>query len=70
LRANSSIALAVVDLMARKGYQLKGEAEFLEEGNIYNDIVGYLQTLPMKPPDPQYVVNIKVKEIYNLGTDK
>jgi predicted pyridoxine 5'-phosphate oxidase superfamily flavin-nucleotide-binding protein len=70
LRANSNIALAVVDLMALKGYPFKGEAELLEEGNIYNDVVSYLQTLPIKLPDPQYVVKIKVKEIYNLGMDK
>ena len=66
LRTNPHIALAVVDLKALTGYQFKGEAELLEKGNIYNDVVCYLQTLPMKLPDPQYVVKIKVKEIYNL----
>jgi hypothetical protein len=51
----------------RRSAELKGRAELLEEGNIYNDVVCYLQTLPMKLPDPQYVVKIKVEEIYNLG---
>jgi predicted pyridoxine 5'-phosphate oxidase superfamily flavin-nucleotide-binding protein len=67
LKVNPNIALAVVDLKALKGYQFKGKAELLEEGNIYNDVVCYLQTLPMKLPDPQYVVKIKVEEIFNLG---
>jgi predicted pyridoxine 5'-phosphate oxidase superfamily flavin-nucleotide-binding protein len=67
LKENANIALAVVDLKALKGYQFKGKAELLEEGNIYNDVVCYLQTLPMKLPDPQYVVKIKVEEIFDLG---
>jgi predicted pyridoxine 5'-phosphate oxidase superfamily flavin-nucleotide-binding protein len=67
LKVNPHIALALVDLKALTGYQFKGKAELLEEGNIYNDVVCYLQTLPMKLPDPQYVVKIKVEEIFNLG---
>jgi predicted pyridoxine 5'-phosphate oxidase superfamily flavin-nucleotide-binding protein len=70
LKANPNIALAVVDLKALKGYQFKGKTELLEEGNIYNDVVCYLQTLPMRLPDPQYVVKIKVEEIFNLGMGK
>jgi hypothetical protein len=62
LSVDPNMALAVVDLKAFKGYQFKGEAELLDEGNIYNDVVCYLQTLPMKLPDPQYVVRIKIKE--------
>jgi predicted pyridoxine 5'-phosphate oxidase superfamily flavin-nucleotide-binding protein len=67
LKENPNIALAVVDLKALKGYQFKGKAELLEEGNTYNDVVCYLQTLPMKLPDPEYVVKIKVEEIFDLG---
>jgi predicted pyridoxine 5'-phosphate oxidase superfamily flavin-nucleotide-binding protein len=67
LKVNSYIALTVVDLKAFKGYQFKGKAELLEEGNVYNDVVCYLRTLPMKLPDPQYVVKIKVEEIFDLG---
>jgi len=48
-------------------FQFKGKAELLEEGNLYNDVVCYLQTLPLKLPDPQYVVKIKVEEVYHLG---
>lgn len=70
LKVNPNIALAVVDLKALMGYQFKGKAELLEEGDIYNDVVCYLQTLPMKLPDPQYVVKIKVEEIFNLGMGK
>jgi predicted pyridoxine 5'-phosphate oxidase superfamily flavin-nucleotide-binding protein len=67
---NPNIALAIVDLNALKGYQFKGKAQFLEEGNIYNEVVCYLQTLPMKLPDPQYVVKIKIEEIFHLDFGK
>jgi uncharacterized protein len=70
LRVNPHIAIAVVDLKGLKGYQFKGKAELLEEGDIYNDVVCYLQTMPLKLPDPQYVVRIKVEEIYNLSLGK
>jgi predicted pyridoxine 5'-phosphate oxidase superfamily flavin-nucleotide-binding protein len=70
LMVNPNIALAIVDLKALRGYQFKGKAQLLEEGNIYNDVVCYLQTLPMKLPDPQYVVKIKIEEIFNLNFGK
>jgi predicted pyridoxine 5'-phosphate oxidase superfamily flavin-nucleotide-binding protein len=70
LKVNPCIALTVVDLKAFKGYQFKGKAELMEEGNVYNDVVCYLQTLPMKLPDPQYVVKIKVEEIFDLSMGK
>jgi len=62
--------LAIIDLKALKEYQFKGKAQLLEEGNIYNGVVCYLQTLPMKLPDMQYVVKIKIVEIFNLNFGK
>ena len=70
LKVNPNIALAVVDLKTLRGYQFKDKAELLEEGDIYNDVVCYLQTLPVKLPDPQYVVKIKIEETYDLGMGK
>lgn len=70
LKVNPHIAIAVVDIKGLKGFQFKGRAELLEEGNLYNDVVCYLQTLPMTLPDPQYVVKIKVEEIFPLGLGK
>jgi predicted pyridoxine 5'-phosphate oxidase superfamily flavin-nucleotide-binding protein len=70
LKVNPHIALAVVDLKALKGYQFKGKAELLEEGNVYNDVICYLETLPMELPDPEYVVKIKVEEIFDLSIGK
>jgi len=70
LKVNPHVAIAVVDLKSLRGYQFKGKAELLEEGNLYDDVVCYLQTLPLKLPDPQYVVKIRVEEIYPLGLGK
>ncbi len=67
LMSNPNIAVAVVDLKALKGFQFKGKAELLGEGNIYNDVVCYIQTLPMKLPDPQHVVKIEIEEIFDLS---
>jgi len=58
--------LAVVDLKGLRGFQFKGKAELLEEGNLYNNVVCYLQTLPLKLPGWQYVVKINVEEVYHL----
>jgi hypothetical protein len=46
------------------------KAAILEEENIYNSVVCYLQTLPMKLLDLQHAVKIKAEEIYNLGMDR
>jgi uncharacterized protein len=67
LMVNPHIALVVIDLEGLRGYQFKGKGELLEEGDLYNDVVCYLQTLPLKLPDPQYVVKIRLEEIYDLG---
>ncbi len=70
LKTNPHIALAVVDLKTLKGYQFKGRAELLEEGDVYNDVICYLETMPMKLPDPEYVVKIKIEEIFDLSLGK
>ena len=70
LRSNPHIAVAVADLKALRGYQFKGKAELLTEGNVYNDVLCYIQTLPMNLPDPQYVVRIKIEEIFDLSLGK
>ncbi len=70
LMVNPDIALAIVTLKALKGTRFKGKAQLLKKGNIYNDVVCYLQTLPMKLPDPQDVVKIKIEEIFNLNCGK
>ncbi len=70
LKANPNVAVAVTDLKRLRGYQIKGKAELLEEGQIYEDVVCYLQTFRMKLPDPQYVVKMKVEEIIEVAFPK
>jgi predicted pyridoxine 5'-phosphate oxidase superfamily flavin-nucleotide-binding protein len=67
LKANPHIALTVADPKRLKGYQFKGTAELLEEGDVYNDVVCYLETLPMNLPEPEYVVKIRIEEIFDLS---
>ena len=51
-------------------FSAKRKSRDPQEGNICNDVVCYLQTLPMKLPDPRYVAKIKAEEIYNLRMGK
>jgi predicted pyridoxine 5'-phosphate oxidase superfamily flavin-nucleotide-binding protein len=66
LMENSNIALAVVDTKGMRGFQFKGKAELLEEGDLFSDVVVYLETLPLDLPSPEYVVKIRVEHIFDL----
>lgn len=64
LEKNSQIAVGVVD--GGKGYQLKGKAELLASGPLYDKIKAVLAEKMPGLPVPKYVVKIIVEEIYNL----
>jgi hypothetical protein len=55
LRADSNIAFAVVDSRVLRGYPIGRESRILEKCDIYDGVVCYLQTLPMKMPGPRRV---------------
>jgi predicted pyridoxine 5'-phosphate oxidase superfamily flavin-nucleotide-binding protein len=66
LRVNPNIALAVVDTKAMRGFQFRGKAQLIEGGDLYSDVVVYLETLPLDLPNPEYVVKVTVEEIFDL----
>jgi predicted pyridoxine 5'-phosphate oxidase superfamily flavin-nucleotide-binding protein len=70
LQVNPNIAVAVVDSTAMKGFQFKGKAELIEEGDLYSDVVVYMESLPLDLPNPEYVVKITVEEIFDLRPGK
>jgi len=45
------------------GYQFKGEAELLNEGELFDKVCGGVAAMKMNLPKPTYVVKIKVDEI-------
>jgi uncharacterized protein len=65
LKANPKVAVTVTDVSSLKGYQLKGSAEMLTAGPIFDQVAERLKKAPMKMPRLNYVVKITVDSIYD-----
>lgn len=65
LKANPKVAVTVTDVSSLKGYQLKGSAEMLTAGPIFDQVAERLKKAPMKMPPLNYVVKITVDSIYD-----
>lgn len=65
LLANPKVAITVVDEATFKGYQIKGSAEMIESGPMYEQMAEELKKAPMKFPPLQYVVYITVESVYD-----
>ena len=64
LKENSLVSVAVFDTQSRKGFQLKGRAEVLESGPLFEQTAqGLSKFFPQLPP-PQCVVKITVEEVF------
>ena len=64
LERNPEIAVGLVD--GGQGYQLKGRAELLSSGPIYDRVKATLAEKVPGLPVPKHVVKIAVEEIYSL----
>ena len=65
LEKNPRIAVTVIDEKTYKGYQIKGTAELLTAGSLYDKMVEQLKKAPMQLPPPKYVVKITVDSVYD-----
>ena len=65
LRANPKVAVTVADMTTYKGYQIKGSAELLESGPLFEKMAEELKKAPKKLPSLQYVVQITVETVYD-----
>jgi predicted pyridoxine 5'-phosphate oxidase superfamily flavin-nucleotide-binding protein len=66
LAENPAVSVAVLDVAQRKGYQFKGQATMISEGEIYCQVVDPLKKrLPNLPP-VQAVIVIKVEEVHSF----
>jgi predicted pyridoxine 5'-phosphate oxidase superfamily flavin-nucleotide-binding protein len=64
LEENPNIAVAVIE--APTGYQIKGKAELLTAGALYDKVAADVKAkLPQAGP-PKYVVKINVTDVYSL----
>ena len=65
LEKNPKIAVTVIELANAKGYQLKGTAELISDGPLFDQLSQQLkQAMPSLPP-PKYVVKIAVESVYD-----
>jgi len=65
LQKNPKIAVAVMDLEKRQGYQFKGSAQLVDSGPIFDQVVEQLKKAPMQLPHPKYVVIINVDSVFD-----
>jgi len=64
LKENKKVSVIVVDREKLEGYQVKGTAELLTSGDIY-DALAERNKARNRPP-AEYVVKIKVEGVYTL----
>lgn len=65
LQANPKIGITVIDEATGKGYQIKGSAEMVESGPLYEQMAEGLKQSPKQLPPLQYVVYITVESVYD-----
>ena len=65
LEQNPQVAVTVVDPATAKGYQLKGKAELISSGPLYEDMAAKLKQSSASLPPVKYVVKITVEAIYD-----
>jgi predicted pyridoxine 5'-phosphate oxidase superfamily flavin-nucleotide-binding protein len=71
LEQNPKVAVTVIDASTHKGYQVKGTAELLSSGPLYDQMAADLKAALATLPVPKYVVKISVESVYDqsVGPD-
>ena len=65
LEQNPQVAVTVVDTGSAKGYQLKGTAELISSGPLFEQFAAQLKQAKPSLAPPKYVVKISVETIYD-----
>ncbi|MGO9313181.1 MAG: pyridoxamine 5'-phosphate oxidase family protein [Syntrophobacteraceae bacterium] len=65
LQKNPKVAVTVIDMETKKGYQFKGSAKLVDSGPVFDEVVEKLKKAPMKLPHPKYVVVMTVESIFD-----
>jgi len=64
LQVNPRVAVMVLDREKADGYQVKGTAELLNSGDLFEHAARRQEE--RKRPRPKYVVKIRIEEIYSV----
>lgn len=70
LMENNKICIIVGDHKKMVSYQFKGEAQLLNEGELFDKVCAAIEGMKLNLPKPQYVVKIKINDIYPDPADK
>jgi len=65
LEENPQVAVMVYDGETRAGYSLKGRAEMIAQGPLFDQIAEAVRQLPTRLPPPKYAVKITVEAVYD-----
>jgi uncharacterized protein len=65
LLKNPKVAVTVIDEKTHQGFQIKGIAELLTAGQLYDQVAEELKKAPMKLPPATYVVKIAVNAVFD-----
>jgi predicted pyridoxine 5'-phosphate oxidase superfamily flavin-nucleotide-binding protein len=65
LTENPKVAVTVVDQATHTGYQLKGTAEMISSGPLFEEVSAQVKALMSQLPAPTYVVKIAVEAVYD-----
>jgi uncharacterized protein len=71
LEQNPHVALTVIDPATKKGYQIKGTAELVSSGPLYDQMAAQLKQSSPSLPSLKYAVKIAVESVYDqsVGLD-
>ncbi len=71
LEENRKVAVTVVDTATGKGYQIKGTAEILDSGQLFDETAKQLKASPKQLPPMQHLVKITVESVFDqsVGAD-
>jgi hypothetical protein len=65
LQQNPKVSVTVIDPSTNAGFQIKGTAELVESGPLYDQVAQELRQRSAALPLPKYVVKISVEAIYD-----
>lgn len=71
LDQNPKVAVTVIDASSRKGYQIKGTAELISSGPLFEQVAAELKAAAPTLPAAKYVVKISAESVYDqsVGPD-
>jgi hypothetical protein len=65
LEENKKVAVTVIDNETFKGYQIKGTAEILDSGQLFNETTKQLEASPKQLPPMHHLVKITVESVFD-----